>query len=244
MTRWTDDRIDSELRDLLEWQADETADAPSADQMALRIRTRSAGAIGSRWRLSPTTVVASLVVLLVLAFAATMTIGAWRPIFDGRAPEPLAVILTTSPTPTASTQDEPVVSPSPSGPVPSAVPSPSSSAMPSGTPGSSATASPSEPAATPSPEPAPTPTPDPVTPPPTPTPTPVLDPTVRLLIDGEAGEFGRVITSGRSVDVELTLVTRDLERSACELTHRTDPDAPGKIRRPCRSPPRSARLSR
>jgi hypothetical protein len=63
---------------------------------------------------------------------------------------------------------------------------------------------------------------------PDPTPTPRPQPSVNLLINGADGDPPRLaFESGKTVDMTLSLVTKDLRRSDCTIKHRFDPDAPG-----------------
>jgi hypothetical protein len=75
-------------------------------------------------------------------------------------------------------------------------------------------------------EPTPVPTPTP-----TPTPTPRPDPSVELLIDGH--EFwdspNDIISLLAVTEFELTLRTRDLDRSACRISYRIVPDVPDGV---------------
>jgi hypothetical protein len=57
-------------------------------------------------------------------------------------------------------------------------------------------------------------------------PTPVPDPSVTLLFNDQPDPGTFWIDSGDTVTGELALVTRDLNRTACSVTHETVPDAP------------------
>jgi hypothetical protein len=208
MSRWTDEPLDRELRSYLDWQAEQTAGAPSSAEIAARMAQRLEGSRGSHaWRSRATLLVAVLALLLALALGAALSIGAWRPVLfpDGLPDGPIAVVPST-PDPAATA--EPV--PSPLEPIASASASdPLTSAVPSGSP------------ARPSPSPSPT---DPTAPSATPV-APTPDPAVELLVNGSSdGAF--LITAGDSVDVDLRLVTQDLDASRCTLTHRVEPDKP------------------
>jgi hypothetical protein len=211
MTGWTDEALDRELARFLESQAEQTGSAPGEAEMVARLARRLHGAPrSSMWRTRPAMAVAILSLLLALVLGAALTAGTWRPalLSDSRPDGPIAVVVdpagpSATPTPELSAL---VSAPSASAVV--SIPSEAPSVTP---------AEPSPSAASPSVVPTASPTAEPTV-------VPVLDPAVSLLLDGLAEDRAFSIDAAASVDVELRLVTRDLDASRCTVTHRIEPD--------------------
>ena len=76
--RMTDTQLDRELRAFLDWQADDVAGAPSASQVAARVRQHGRpGTVGRD--LMPLAMALLLVTLLALAFGAALFVGGRMP---------------------------------------------------------------------------------------------------------------------------------------------------------------------
>jgi hypothetical protein len=151
-------------------------------------------------------VVVRIRIRLAIAGAALIVGACSAPGVPSASPTPHAAATATAP----HTSPDPSTAILDSGPIPSPSVGPDPSALP--TTSASATSTTPRPTAT--------------RPPATPTPTPALKPSVALLFNDSLDPDALWIVTGGTVTGDLALVTRDLDRADCSVTHETTPDDP------------------